>query len=106
MSLSLDTVCNFKLGQPGPITEVGLGVRRTTQGDYVMDDFEATPVAQDAIRLDLYDDDLDGTTKGRYTKNVSINQAMAMVIILVSAIERAEVADAKASKAYKGAKRK
>lgn len=106
MSLSLDTVYDFKSGAPGPITEIGLGVRRTTKGDYVMDDFEATPVAQDAIRLDLYDDDLDGSTKGRYTKIVSLNTAMAMVVLLVSAIERAETADAIASKAYKGAKRK
>lgn len=59
-----------------------------------MDDFEATVVAQDAIRIDLYDDDLDGTTKGRYTKNVSICQAMSMVIILVEAINRCEVSTA------------
>jgi len=96
--MSVDSNFNFAQGEPGPISEIGLGVRRTTKGDYVMEDFEATPVAQDAIRLDLYDDDLDGTTKGRYTKNVSISQAMAMVIVLVNAIEKCEVNTAIAGK--------
>lgn len=103
--MSLDATFNFAEGEPSPVTEIGLGVRRNTKGDYVMEDFEATPVAQDAIRLDLYDDDLDGTTKGRYTKNVSICQAMAMVIVLVDAIQKCEVMTAVGAKA-KGAKSK
>lgn len=103
--MSLDATFSFAEGEPSPVTEIGLDVRRTTKGDYVMEDFEATPVAQDAIRLDLYDDDLDGTTKGRYTKNVSLCQAMAMVVILVDAIQKCEVMTAVGAKA-KGAKPK
>lgn len=105
--MDADTVFNFKDGTPGPIAEIGLGFYTTAEGDYVMEDFEATPVAQDAIRLDLYDDDLDGTTKGRYTKNVSICQAMAMVIVLVDAIQKCEVVTAVSNKTKgKGVKTK
>ena len=101
MGCALDPIFGFQEGAPGELTEIGLGVRRTTKGDYVMDDFEATVVAQDAIRIDLYDDDLDGSTRGRYTKVISLNVARAMAVILINAIERAEVADALASEAYK-----
>jgi hypothetical protein len=62
--------------------------------EYVMEDFEATPVACDAIRLDSYDDDLENRWHGRYTKIVSLSQAMSMVIVLVKAIEAAELGEA------------
>jgi hypothetical protein len=64
---------------------------------YTINDFEATVVARDAIRLDIYDDEIFGENRGMYSKVCSIPQMMAMVILMTRAIERAEVADAQAA---------
>lgn len=70
-------------------------IHKASEGDYVVDDFEATSVARDTIRLDWYNDDIEGPTKGRVTEIVDIKKAMSIVIILAQAIERAEVAEAR-----------
>ena len=69
----------------------------SSKKEYVMEDFEATTVAQDAIRLDLYNDQIDGPTRGRYTEIISVSQAMALVILLVTAIEKCEVIQSQAA---------
>jgi hypothetical protein len=58
---------------------------------FVMEDAEATVVAPDCIRLDIYDDTVQGNFPGRYTRNLSVCQAMMVVIMLSQAIERCEV---------------
>lgn len=63
-----------------------------------MQDFEATCVASDTIRVDIYDDDIEGETRGRYTKIVSLCDAMSMVICLTQTINKCEVLDAARSK--------
>lgn len=68
------------------------------KGDYVMDDFEATAVTTGHVRLDLYDDEIEGETRGRYTKLLTLDEAMGFAILLHQAINRAELLAAKGTK--------
>jgi hypothetical protein len=66
---------------------------------FLMKDFEATVVAQDAIRIDIYDEFNIAETLGRYTKNYSKCELMAVVILCIRAIERCDVIEAQGAKA-------
>jgi hypothetical protein len=78
-----------------------LEIKEVPGNRFMMTDFEATCVAQDAIRVDIYDDDVSGSNEGRYTKKYSLHEAMALVIILTQAIQRCEVLMAQDSKGKK-----
>lgn len=63
-----------------------------------MMDFEATREENGQIRLDLYDQDIEGPTQGAVTYHVSEVVAMGLTICLFKAIERAETEEARKEK--------
>ena len=75
-----------------------LTIEQIADDRFLMKDFEATVVAQDAIRVDIYDEYNVSETAGRYTKSYSLCEAMAVVILLTRAIERCEVLSAQGAK--------
>lgn len=63
---------------------------------YVMEDAECTIVAPDAIRLDIYDDTVQGNFPGRYTRILSVYEMMMLTIMFTEAISKCEVEQARA----------
>jgi hypothetical protein len=72
---------------------------------FVMADAECTVIAPDAVRLDIYDDTVQGNFPGRYTRNLSVHEMMMFVIMFVQAIERCEVEQARGNPPAKATKK-
>lgn len=72
-----------------------------SKGKPSMVDFQAISITPGSIRLDWWSDYAGGPTPGRVTETVDITEAMAIVIVMIEAIERAETAEARAKKEKK-----
>lgn len=59
-----------------------------------MKDFTATQIEGGLIRLDLIADFDDGATLNRFCEVIDIPTAMALAVLLIQAIEKAEVNEA------------
>jgi len=66
-----------------------------------MEDAEFNVVAPGVLRMDIYDDTVEGNFPGRYTRTMELHEARAFAVALITTIERCEVEAAR----KKGSKR-